>query len=1258
MSLSLLTPRPLRALVWMAGVIALFTVLGFFVLPPLLKAELQKVLSAELRRDVSIGSIAVNPYALTLNLGKVEIKERGGAGFVAFDALYANAEWSSVFRLAPVLKELRLSGPRIQIVRTEPGRYNFSDILEAFLAKPGGGPTPRFALNNIRIDKGRIDVDDQPAGSQHAVTDIDLGIPFISSIPSFTDIFVEPSLSAKVNGAPLELRGKSKPFRDSLETELALDIDDFALPRLNEYLPADLKIKIPSGRFYAKLAIKFLRSPDKLAKLTIAGDLGLADLVLTETAGKPLLTLPKLTLALADFEPLARSAKVSKLTFESPQISLRRDKAGHINWLQVLPPAKPAAADKGAKPFNFELTELALMKASISFDDDMPATPWRAVVTALNAKLAIKFLGAPDKAPKLSIAGDLGLADLLITETAGKPLLKLPKLAIALADFEPLARSAKVSKLSIESPEISLRRDKAGQINWLQALPPAKPAADDKDAGPFNLTVTELALAKASISFDDEMPATPWRAVVAALNVGVKGFSTIPAAPAQIEATVSGVRVSKAGAKEAVLTLPALQIKDASLDLAKRELMLGDVTSSGAKLAAQRDKDGKLDLQAMLAPSTAPATTSAKDTPWVVSLKTLALDSYGVRLKDESTRRTGNLVIEPIALSAQDLSTRKDAKGQIDLKATLNQKGALNIAGALVLQPLSGDMKLELKGMEILPFQPYFASKLNINITSGDVALKGAVKWKLGGPDAAPVSGDFSGALDVTQFAAVERRGAEDFLKWKSLHVGPFRGKLAPFDAAIDEIALADFYSRLVVLPEGRLNVQDIIRKPGDDAPAALLPGQLAAPKPAPPVVTRDAAAPDATASASATLPPEEDAGPPLISKIGRVTVQGGNINFSDRFIKPNYSANLTEVGGSITRLTAATPADVDLRGTVDNSAPLQISGKVNPLARDLFIDIRATVKGYDLSPISPYSGRYIGYNIQKGKLYMDASYKLENRKLTANNKLLLTQLTLGDKIENAEATQLPVSLALALLKDSKGNIDLEIPVSGSLDDPQFSVGAIVGKLIVNLIIKVVTAPFALLGALFGGGGAELSWIEFNYGYAALSATATEKLTNLVKALNDRPGLNVEIAGRVDPAQDREGLKQASLLAKVKTQKFRALARAGTPAASLSDVTIAADEYLPLLESAYDAEKFEKPRNLIGLAKSLPKDEMEKLLLANSTISDEALRQLAEQRARAVQQGLLKAGISAERVFLIAASIAAPEAKDKAKLSRADLSLK
>ncbi len=393
---------------------------------------------------------------------------------------------------------------------------------------------------------------------------------------------------------------------------------------------------------------------------------------------------------------------------------------------------------------------------------------------------------------------------------------------------------------------------------------------------------------------------------------------------------------------------------------------------------------------------------------------------------------------------------------------------------------------------------------------------------------------------------------------------------------------------------------------------------------------------------------------------IGKISFHNGNINFSDFFIKPNYSANLTGVQGSISELKDNVPADVEIQAKLNKGAPVSIGGKINPLAKDLVLDLQANARGIELSPISPYSVKYVGYGIKQGTLTFNVSYKIDDRKLAADNQIILNQLTFGDKVESPGATKLPILLAVALMKDRNGVINVDLPITGSLDDPQFSVGGIVFKVISNIISKAVTAPFALLGAMFGG-GADLSYVEFEYGRAVLTQSGETKLKSLATAMNNRPALKLEIAGRVDPVNDREGLKNVSIERKVKTQKMKDLAEQGKQPKSLDDVRIEKDEYQRYLKAAYGEESFPKPRNVIGLDKDLPIPEMEKLMLQHTKVSDDALRELANERAQVVKEQLLASGqVASDRVFVVASKPVQPGEKDKTvtKLSRVDFSLK
>ena len=390
--------------------------------------------------------------------------------------------------------------------------------------------------------------------------------------------------------------------------------------------------------------------------------------------------------------------------------------------------------------------------------------------------------------------------------------------------------------------------------------------------------------------------------------------------------------------------------------------------------------------------------------------------------------------------------------------------------------------------------------------------------------------------------------------------------------------------------------------------------------------------------------------------RIGKITLQGGTVNFSDFFVKPNYTVNVTKVAGRVSGLssTADTVADLELRGSYANSAPVQVVGKLNPLAAKSFLDIKADVKGVDLVAFSPYSGKYAGYNIDKGKLSLNVAYKLENKQLTAENRLFIDQLTFGDKVESPDATKLPVNLAIALLKNNRGEIDLNLPISGSLDDPEFSIGGLVIKVIINLFVKAVTSPFALLGSMFGG-GEELSNIEFGPGRATFDDAAGKRLEALAKALNERDSLKLEITGRADPEADKEGIKRVAIERAVKAEKLKDQMKKGE-ATSVDAVEVDASEYPVYLQRAYKEAKFPKPRNLIGMQKDLPVEEMEKLMMTNLPASEDDVQQLALRRAENVQSWLIDQGkVPPERVFLVEPKA---EADGKGKGSRVDFSLR
>src|SRR6185369_6479224 len=366
----------------------------------------------------------------------------------------------------------------------------------------------------------------------------------------------------------------------------------------------------------------------------------------------------------------------------------------------------------------------------------------------------------------------------------------------------------------------------------------------------------------------------------------------------------------------------------------------------------------------------------------------------------------------------------------------------------------------------------------------------------------------------------------------------------------------------------GRLNLQDVAR----------------------PTAAAASAASGASASASAPVavvraaPAGSTQAPAPIVKMGPIAVVGGRVNYNDRFVKPNYNANLSELSGRLAAFSSAAPApgqppqlaELMLRGRVEGTATLDISGKVNPLAKPLALDLQAKVRDLELPPLSPYAIKYSGYGIERGKMSVDLAYLVKpDGQLTASNKIVLNQLAFGDKVEGATAS-LPVKLAVALLADRNGVIDVDLPVSGSINDPQFSLFGVIMKAIGNLIVKVVTAPFALLASA-GGGSSENSTIGFAPGTATLTPEARQSLDKIAQALIDRPTLTLTISGESRLESEREAWKRERLQQAVRSEKRRrAIAGGANPNA---EITVEAAEYPALLKEVYKRADIVKPKN-------------------------------------------------------------------------------
>jgi flagellar motor protein MotB len=712
----------------------------------------------------------------------------------------------------------------------------------------------------------------------------------------------------------------------------------------------------------------------------------------------------------------------------------------------------------------------------------------------------------------------------------------------------------------------------------------------------------------------------------------------------ELSAALLGLKLRKEGELGPFLSIPAASLKGGSLDLTRKEGAVREVSTQNGAVKIRRSKSGEINLASLLpptpgGPSPEKENPSKDEKPWAFKVGKISLDRYQVTWEDAFPSEPALLSVQDLMLQAENLDTAQGQRATASLAFRLNEKGKVALNGSVGVNPPGADLKVALKEIPIQPLQPYFSDRAKIVVTDGNLSASGTLA--LDSREGTGWQVSYKGEGSIDRFSSIDKSKAEDFLKWESFSVSGMDVGVNPLHVRIDGIALSNFYSRLIIHPDGSLNVQNIMGK-GE--------AQEKAPAPSPPRKEPSgdkvpAAAPDST------LPD---------IRIARITLQGGEIDFSDNYIKPHYGANLTQVGGRVSDLNAAEmkSGDVELRGMWNKTEPIEITGKVNPVAQDLFVDLNVKLKDIELSSMTPYAAKYLGYTIQKGKLAMDLKYLIVQKKLDAENKIFFDQLTLGDRVESPDATRLPVKFAISLLKDRKGEIHLDVPVTGRLDDPKFSVFKIVMQVIGNLLAKAATSPFALISALVGG-GEQLEYAEFEYGSAEVKDQTAKKLNTIAKALQDRPEIKLDVEGHVDMEKDREALKTLFFQRKIKTQKMKEIAKKGQPSIPVDEIKVEAKEYERYLKKAYKEEKFPKPKNFLGLEKSIPVPEMEKLMLTHLEVKEEDLRDLASQRARKVKDFLVREGkIEPERIFLVEAKSLPPEKKENLKDSRVVFALK
>jgi hypothetical protein len=751
------------------------------------------------------------------------------------------------------------------------------------------------------------------------------------------------------------------------------------------------------------------------------------------------------------------------------------------------------------------------------------------------------------------------------------------------------------------------------------------------------------------------------------------------------------------GADADWVQIPSVLLTDTAVALPEQTVELAGVTVSGMKAQAWMAPDGSINLVSLFAPaataaaaptvageaptpepasnsapSAAPPATAAADTsrPWQVKVASVELANASVDFEDRMKEPVKQFAVAPLNVDLQNVSLDLARPVPISIDAVINGHAPFEADGTVTPDPLAADLDISLAHARMTILQPYVLPLADLTITGGLLAVRG--KMRLDPPEAPGPDLSFAGDIQVDGFKSVDNALHQDLVNFRLLELGEVRYEMGPDAASVDRVLVREPYARVIISPERVINIAAVLDPQGTAAALEARRAEAAAEArmTAAEKRRRDQSREEAeklaakgrkAKGASAPLPelaplPADE----MPIRIREVRIERGTMDFTDLYIRPNFSAKVTQLGGTLTALSSdpKSHAKVDLAGKVGEYSPVTISGELQPFAFERYTDIGMKFENISLPIFNPYSGEYAGYSIAKGKLTTDLHYLIRDKELDAQHKIRIDQREWGEETAGKGEATLPVKFATALLKDRHGVINLDVPVGGTLDDPTFRIGPIVWQIIKNIIVKAVTAPFALLGSLFEG-AEEAQFVDFAPGSAELDATTAQRLGALSKSLVEKPEIKLDVPIGVLPEIDGPALAERAYereLAEAMTSTRR---KGGKDEASLPTFdSLEPKRKIEVLTALVAKQTGSEPQvpeppappegTSRGDAKAMREaatiEFLEKEARAHLSVSDAEFGRLGEERAAAVQHALLEGGeLEPTRVFLTRSGKVTPQ---------------
>ena len=709
-------------------------------------------------------------------------------------------------------------------------------------------------------------------------------------------------------------------------------------------------------------------------------------------------------------------------------------------------------------------------------------------------------------------------------------------------------------------------------------------------------------------------------------------------------ASISALEIRSRDDNKKIITSDELSVDLEQLSSSDKKIVINSISNTGSFIAVNRNKLSQFDIeklfilqqlnQSVSTDETEVSTESSTEKDEAVKHKDNKRENWDLEIKAISTSNNNIVIndssVSPIAihdvtiksLTIEHLKPFTDELALLSSTIGLNTQGIINLKGTIKPESKQLSLALDTEQISLKDFQPYINSVANMKILNGELATNLMIDI-----DAAKVTPllNIKGDIKVSSLNVIETTLNEEFLSWENLTLNDMQFSYPAQRLNLSAININEPFLRLVINEGSTTNIQQLMK-----------------------VEQADASDSETKNSKSEVNNEVSSAEQSFTADINEINITNGKLDFSDSSLTPKFSAGIYSLNGDITGLSSNedSRAKIDLKGKVDKYAPVIIKGSVNPLSHDAFTDIDMLFNGIELTTFTPYSGKFAGYAIDKGKLSLGLNYKLSNNKLVAENNVTLDQLTLGEVVNSEEATSLPIKFALSLLKDSDGVIEFNLPIRGDIDNPDFKYSSLVWGALGNLITGIISSPFKALASLVEGDNDNLDHVIFTANSFELNEAEQGKLNSLAKALLQRPSLYIEIRGLSSNLIDHDEMAYAKILKQLQIAP-KTLSGVLSEDEKKSLVTY----YHSLNKQTAQENPKEEPSNQVDVAPTLTKEDQElakeklfneaiKFMLAETPITDAEYLMLAKQRALQIQKHLIEtAQVPTVNVFLLDSSI-------------------